>query len=160
MVAGATFIYHDWAFPIVGNRVSLPDCTSFGVSPEGVLSGEARTPDCTPGKGAPKAIRFRGQVQQRTLADGRVVTIAIDPDRPDHITTIDDGRSTVPASRASGRPAGQTTANPFKLDAPVDSGAVAKPGTDPKACDPTLKPGTTPAPGAKPPCPPKKAPNS
>lgn len=115
-VVGSKFIYNDWVFPIVNNRVSFADCTSFAVSPAGVLSGRAVTPNCKPGAGAPESRKIRGQVQQRTLADGRVVTFVIDPDRPGEITMIDDGKSKTPAGGSGRLPAGQTTADPFQLD--------------------------------------------
>lgn len=115
-VVGAHFIYNDWVFPVVSNRVKFPDCTSFAVSPAGVLSGRAMTPNCKPGAGAPEGRKIRGQVQQRTMADGRVMTIVIDPDRPAEITVIDDGKST-PSGAGSGQmPRGQTSPDPFQLD--------------------------------------------
>ena len=115
-VIGAKLLYADWVFPIVNHRVSFPDCTSFAVASTGALSGRAVTPSCKPGAGAPKGMKIHGQVQQRTMADGRVMTIVVDPDRPAEVTVIDDGKSKTPTGTSGRLPQGQTTADPFQLE--------------------------------------------
>jgi len=175
-VAGSKFIYNDWVYPIVGNRVRFADCTSFAVSPTGVLSDRTVTPNCKPGAGAPEGKQIHGRVEQRTMADGRVMTIVIDPDRPAEITVIDDGKNKpqgtgqmprgqtspdpfqldpgatrkipgqTPATGASDPSRGQQSADPFKLDDPAGSTARTSPS----------KPATT----EKPPCDPKLKPGT
>lgn len=175
-VAGAKFIYNDWVFPIVSNRVTFPDCTSFAVSPAGVLSDRTVTPNCKPGAGAPEAKQIHGRVEQRTMADGRVMTIVIDPDRPSEITVIDDGKS---KPRGAGQmPRGQTSPDPFQLDpgatrkipGQTPAKGVGDPSKGQQSADPfklddpagstSKTPPTKPATTEKPPCDPKLKPGT